>query len=113
MPGALNRRIDVIEDNLGFLFLLDYRMRRAKRKLDTGVQVEGEDDEVNLAELHVDEVHIVVVEAPCPLNGNVILKKDEEKHLLVDLKYILEKKALTFFTYFTIGSVFQSGNVYD
>ena len=44
---------------------------------------------------------------------DVILKKDEEKHLLVDLKYVLEKKALTFFTYFTIGSVFQSGNVYD
>ena len=44
---------------------------------------------------------------------DVILKKDEEKHLLVDLKYVMEKKALTFFTYFTIGSVYLSGNVYD
>ena len=44
---------------------------------------------------------------------DVILKKDEEKHILVDLKYVMEKKALTFFTYFTIGSVRLSGNVYD
>ena len=44
---------------------------------------------------------------------DVILKKDEEKHLLVDLKYVMDKKALTFFTYFTIGSVYIKGNVYD
>jgi len=44
---------------------------------------------------------------------DIILKKDEEKHLLVDLKYVMEKNALTFFTYFTIGSVTLSGNVYD
>ena len=43
----------------------------------------------------------------------MILKKDEDKHLLVDLKYIMDKNALTFFTYFTIGNVFLSGNVYD
>ena len=42
-----------------------------------------------------------------------MLKKDEEKHLLVDLKYVMKKNALTFFTYFTIGSVTLSGNVYD
>ena len=41
------------------------------------------------------------------------MKKDEEKHLLVDLKYVMDKKALTFFTYFTIGSVYIKGNVYD
>ena len=32
---------------------------------------------------------------------------------MVDLKYVMQKKALTFFTYFTIGDVFLSGNVYD
>jgi hypothetical protein len=31
----------------------------------------------------------------------------------VDLKYVMEKTALTFFTYFTIGSVQLKGNVYD
>ena len=41
------------------------------------------------------------------------LKKDEVKHFLVDLKYVLEKKAVTFFTYFTIGSVILKGNTYD
>ena len=44
---------------------------------------------------------------------DIILKKDEEKYILVDLKNVMEKKALTFFTYFTIGSVYLSGNVYD
>jgi hypothetical protein len=44
---------------------------------------------------------------------DIVLKKDEEKHILVDLKYALDKNALTFFTYFSIGSVQLSGNVYD
>jgi len=43
----------------------------------------------------------------------VVLKKDEAKHLLIDLKYALDKEAVTIFTYFTIGSVQLSGNVYE
>jgi len=53
------------------------------------------------------------VEIPQKLKVDVALKKDENKHLLVDLKYALDKDAITFFTYFTIGSVLLSGNVYD
>lgn len=33
--------------------------------------------------------------------------------MLVDLKYATDKNALTFFTYFTIGTVKLMGNVYD
>ena len=53
------------------------------------------------------------IEIPEKQKIDVILKKDEEKHLLVDLKYVMDKNALTFFTYFTMGEVFMSGNVYD
>lgn len=53
------------------------------------------------------------IEIPEKQKIDVILKKNESKHLLVDLKYALEKEAVTFFTYFTIGSVQLSGNVYE
>lgn len=52
------------------------------------------------------------IEIPEKHKIDVILKKDEAKHLLVDLKYVLDKEALTFFTYFTIGSVQLTANVY-
>ena len=52
------------------------------------------------------------IEIPEKQKIDVILKKEETKHLLIDLKYVLEKEAVTIFTYFTIGSVQLSGNVY-
>lgn len=52
------------------------------------------------------------IEIPEKQKVDVILKKEETKHLLIDLKYVLEKEAVTIFTYFTIGSVQLSGNVY-
>lgn len=53
------------------------------------------------------------IELPEKHKVDVVLKKDEDKHLLVDLKYVMDKNAVTFFTYFTVGKVYLSGNVYD
>lgn len=43
----------------------------------------------------------------------IMLRQDEEKYLMVDLKYSLEKEALTFFVNSILGSFSLYGNVYS
>jgi len=53
------------------------------------------------------------IELPEKHKVDIVLVKDEEKELLVDLKYYLEKEALTFNTYITIGRSLIKANVYS
>jgi hypothetical protein len=41
-----------------------------------------------------------------------VLNKGEEKYMLVDLKYFMNKESLIFFTYLTMGSVSFKANLY-
>lgn len=41
------------------------------------------------------------------------MKEAEEKYLMIDLKYVLEKETLTFFTSEVLGSTALYGNVYS
>jgi hypothetical protein len=53
------------------------------------------------------------IEIPEKMKVDVILKKDESKQMLVDLKYATDKTALTFFTSLSMGTVKLLANVYD
>lgn len=44
---------------------------------------------------------------------DLVLNKAEQKFLLVDLKYFLEKESLVFFNYLTMGSTMLKANVYS
>jgi hypothetical protein len=53
------------------------------------------------------------IELPEKHKVDIVLVKDEEKELLVDLKYFLEKDTLTFDTYVTIGRSQIKANLYS
>lgn len=52
-------------------------------------------------------------EIPQKSKMEIMLRQDEEKYLMVDLKYSLEKEALTFFVNSILGSFSLYGNVYS
>ena len=43
---------------------------------------------------------------------DIVLNKDQEKYLLVDLKDYMERESIVFFMYSTIGSTMLKANVY-
>ena len=53
------------------------------------------------------------MELPQKMKVDVVMQKEEQKHLLVDLKHVMDNEAVTFFTYFSVGSVKLTANVYD
>ena len=53
-----------------------------------------------------------LVEIPEKFKLDLVLNQGEEKFLLVDLKYFLNKESLVFFIYQTMGSVSFKANLY-
>ena len=54
-----------------------------------------------------------MIEIPEKTKLDILLKANEEKYLLLDLKYALEKEALTIFTATILGYYTLYGNVYS
>jgi hypothetical protein len=54
-----------------------------------------------------------LVEVPEKFKLDMVLNRGEQKYLLADLKYFLNKESLVFFTYTSLGSVLFKANVYS
>lgn len=54
-----------------------------------------------------------LIEIPEKTKLDILLKAGEERYLLIDLKYALEKEAITFFTATILGAYTLYGNVYS
>ena len=53
-----------------------------------------------------------LVEIPEKTKLDIVLNKGEDKYMLVDLKYFMNKESLVLFTYLTMGSVSFKANLY-